>query len=70
MNFNVIGIFNRSITIELENDNPYNLDSNYNVYVNGILKKTTNLNVTTIVGLEPDTDYVIGVEYDSDLVEC
>ena len=65
MEFKAIGIFNRSITIELQNENPYNAGFYYNIYVNGTLKKTTDLNVVSIDGLEPDTKYLISVEKDS-----
>ncbi|MCR5147426.1 MAG: glycoside hydrolase family 28 protein [Eubacterium sp.] len=64
MKFDIIAVFNRSITIELINDKRYNLDNPYSVYLDGKIVKTSKLNVTTINGLHPDQKYEIAVEYD------
>ena len=40
MKFSIVGIFKRSITIEIENEKPYNLDVPYTVLVNGEAVKT------------------------------
>ena len=64
MRFSIVGIFKRSITIEIENEKPYNLDVPYTVLVNGEAVKTSKLNVTTVNGLLPGTEYEIAVEQD------
>jgi Endopolygalacturonase len=66
MDFEIIAVFNRSITIELNNENPYNSGVLYSVYVDDIQKKTTDLNVVSIDGLDPGTKYQISIEYDSE----
>ncbi|KPB05696.1 leucine-rich repeat domain-containing protein [Bacillus sp. CHD6a] len=50
-----------------ENEEDYEKEYLYKVYVNDVLYEETNMNETTILGLEPSKDYNIKVEmYDED----
>ena len=59
MNYSVIDIFGRSVTIELEGEKPYYQEKPYEIYVNGALYGTDTRNVITIDGLEPASSYTI-----------
>ena len=59
--FDIVEIFNRSVTIELETDSIFRQDNEFDVYVNGSKCLTTDRNVVTVSGLLPDTRYVIRI---------
>ena len=61
MNFKVVEVFNRSLTIELESDKVFCQDEEYTLFIDGkeILKGTQN--VVSVPGLLPDTEYEIGL---------
>ena len=61
MNFKVVKIFNRSVTIELESDKIYKQDASFEVYINGAKKLESDRNVVSVSGLLPDTEYEIKV---------
>lgn len=68
MKFNIIYISNSSVTIEIQNNNPYYSEKTYDVLVNGVLyKKDVNTNVFSIFGLESNKKYEISVV--SDVIE-
>ena len=62
MDFKVIHIFNRSVTIELDSDRVFEQNENFCVYLNGEKKWEGKQNVVSLQGLLPDTGYVIRVE--------
>ncbi|ETP71978.1 endopolygalacturonase [Lachnospiraceae bacterium JC7] len=62
MNFEISAVFKRSVTIEIENSNICYTPEEYSVLINGEEKLRTNLNVVSVDGLSPDSDYTISVE--------
>ena len=62
MNFNIAEVFVRSVTIELENDSKFCRDGEYDIYINGEKKLSTDRNVASVTGLLPDTAYSIRVD--------
>ena len=65
MNFEIIDIFCRSVTIERENTERYETPEGCKVYLNGEEILTTNRNVITIDELLPDTEYELALEQGS-----
>lgn len=61
MNFKVVRVFNRSVTIELESDSIFKQDSSFEVYIDDKKKLESDRNVVTVSGLLPDTEYEIKV---------
>ena len=59
MEFEIISIFNRSVTIERKNEECYEAGNECRVKVNGTVVKETRQNVITIDNLLPDTEYEI-----------
>ncbi len=55
----ILNITSRSVTLELENNNPYYSSLEFGIYVNGKFIKNENRNVFTIYDLEPNTEYEI-----------
>lgn len=62
MDFEIVAVFNRSVTIELSNAEQYETKEELGVTVNGKEYVRTKHNVITIDGLLPDTEYEIGLE--------
>ena len=62
MNLKVIFQTARCGVLEIQDGSIYELEQEKEIYVNGQLYKTTQKTVFSIYGLEPDTDYVIGVK--------
>jgi len=63
MKFDIVGIFNRSITLEMQNDDIFCMEDTYDVYINGDKKLTSSQNVVSVHGLTPDTEYTVVVEH-------
>ena len=63
MNFKVVEVFNRSVTIELESDKIFCQNEEYALFINGKETFRGNQNVATVAGLLPDTDYVLELEF-------
>ncbi|MDC7293617.1 MULTISPECIES: glycoside hydrolase family 28 protein [unclassified Butyrivibrio] len=61
MDFKVVKVFNRSVTIELDSDKIFCQDQNFEVYINNDKKLESDRNVVTVAGLLPDTEYEIKV---------
>ena len=62
MNFNIIYISNSSVTIEIENNNPYFSEKNYDVLINGeVYQQGINTNIFSVFGLESNKEYEISV---------
>ncbi|MCR5214297.1 MAG: glycoside hydrolase family 28 protein [Eubacterium sp.] len=59
--YSFAGIFKRSVTVERINDSPYETEEEVSVYLDGKLKLCTKLNVFSIDGLIPDTEYSIRI---------
>lgn len=59
MDFNIVDIFNRSVTFEMNNDKTYNCGNIYDLYVNGDYEKSVDTNVFSLYNLRPDTEYQI-----------
>ena len=62
LQFQVVNIGVRTVTIELETDTPYEREKEYQVCVDGKSVLSTKQNVTTIHGLKPDTEYTISLK--------
>lgn len=62
MNFEIRAIFKRSVTIEIDNCTICYAPEEYRVLINGEEKLRTNLNVVSVDGLLPDSEYTISVE--------
>ena len=69
MNFEICAVFKRSVTIELDNSTICYASHEYSILINGEEKIRTNLNVVSIDGLTPDTEYRIAVLYEGETVE-
>jgi len=63
MKFSVVEIFNRSVTIELVNNDIFELQDNYEVEVDGVKVLESNKNVVSIMNLLPETKYTITVKF-------
>ena len=61
MDFEIIRVFNRSVTIELKSEMIFKQDSSFEVYINDKKKLESDRNVVTVSGLVPDTEYEIKV---------
>lgn len=61
LQFHIVHIGVRTITIETEDRTPYERDREYQVCVDGTKVLTTKQNVVTIYGLRPDTEYGISL---------
>lgn len=61
MNFKIVRVFNRSVTIELESEKIFKQDESFEVYINGEKSLESDRNVVTVSGLLPDTEYEIKV---------
>ncbi len=62
LNFKIAAVFQRGITIELENECPYTSPYLFHLYVNSEKLGSYQQNVVSIDGLTPDTEYDITVE--------
>ena len=70
MKFDIIYISNHSVTLEIDNNLPFNTDKEYSVYVNDELYKSgVKTNVTSIFGLKSDSSYKIAVLTDDSRFE-
>lgn len=63
MDFQIVEVFNRSVTIELVSDAAFRQDQPFDVYIDGEKTCSTNRNVVTVDGLLPDRKYKIGVAF-------
>ena len=54
MDFKIVEVFNRSVTIELDSDAVFKQAEEFGVYVDGIEKLRTDRNVISVMGLLPD----------------
>ena len=61
MDFEIIAVFNRSVTIERKNTERFETTDPCGILINGEVYAQTNRNVFTIDGLIPDTEYEICV---------
>ena len=62
MDFNIVEIFKRSITIELSNDFVYELSEKYDIYINNLKHLSSNKNVVSIFNLTPNSEYEIYIQ--------
>ncbi|XME01562.1 glycoside hydrolase family 28 protein [Lachnospiraceae bacterium C1.1] len=69
MEFEIIEIFNRSVTIEVDSGYKYRSKNSFKVYINGELRAEKKENVVSISSLTPDTVYLITIE-DSNKSRC
>lgn len=69
MDFKIVEVFNRSVTIELVSDAAFRQQAEFDVYINGEKSLMTDKNVVSVMGLLPDTKYTIGVDAGGELVE-
>ncbi len=66
MEFHVILIMSRSVVLELQDSSAYYYTDEYEIYMNGERKLTTNKAVESVYGLKPDTDYTVCIKRDSE----
>lgn len=69
MNFNIVEVFNRSVTIELESDAIFRQEKEFDVLIDGEKRFSCDQNVISVTGLLPDRKYTIGVRCGEDTVE-
>ncbi|WP_026520164.1 glycoside hydrolase family 28 protein [Butyrivibrio sp. FCS006] len=69
MDFKIVEVFNRSVTIELDSDSVFKQAEEFGVYVDGTERLRTDRNVISVMGLLPDKKYKIGVDAGGELVE-
>lgn len=65
MKFQLITATVRSVTVERINNDKYE-SGLCRVFLNGELKETTTKNVITVFGLDPDTEYKLGLQEEAD----
>lgn len=61
MEFAIAGVFNRSVTAELDNGERFETAKEITIFLNGQQRMTTRRNVFTLTGLLPDTTYELSV---------
>ena len=61
MTFDIVEIFNRSVTLEINTEKIFEQEKEYKVFVNDSLAEETKKNVVSITGLLPDTNYELKV---------
>ena len=59
IDFEIVKVFKRSVTIEVHCETPYENKKIYDVFINGEKEISTNKNVISIFNLLPDSDYNI-----------
>lgn len=69
MKFDIIFKEARSFTIELKDAGIYQLENEYEIYVNDKLVKKSNKVVQTVNGLKPDTEYKVYIKQDNEASE-
>ncbi|MCR5403753.1 MAG: glycoside hydrolase family 28 protein [Butyrivibrio sp.] len=69
MEFNIVEVFNRSVTIELVSDAIFRQEKEFDVTIDGEKRFSSDRNVVSVTGLLPDRKYRIGVTYDGETVE-
>lgn len=69
MKFHIVEIFNRSITLELENEERYYTQKEYSIYVNDVFYGKFKKNVVSVFGLDTDTKYRIRLEAEGEVEE-
>ena len=69
MNFNIVEVFNRSVTIELVSETIFKQENPFDVLINGKKVLSSDRNVVSVTGLLPDTGYVIGVDDGASVTE-
>ncbi|SFB87860.1 glycoside hydrolase family 28 protein [Butyrivibrio sp. YAB3001] len=62
MKFNIVEIFNRSVTIEIESEEVFEQPEDYKIYIDGKKVYEGRQNVVSIPGLMPFTQYLVAVE--------
>ena len=61
MEFQIIEIFNRTVTIELCSEEIYSQKEAYEILLDGEILRKDDKNVVTVDGLEPDREYRLGI---------
>ena len=61
MEFQIVEVFKRSVTAELVSDRIFEQDAEFDVYINGEKSLRTAQNVFSVMGLTPDTRYLMKV---------
>ena len=65
MDFNIVEVFCRSVTIELITETAFKQERPFSIFINGEKRYTGDRNVITVAGLLPDTKYSIAVRDES-----
>ncbi len=67
--FRILGVFNRSITIERINSDCYTTSEEAVIYIDGKEVKRSKDNVVSVFGLEPSTEYHISLDVAGEVSE-
>lgn len=66
MDFTLLTVCNRSVTLELDDGGCYFADAPYALYLNGEFVRQENHNIATVFGLLPASDYILQVRRGAD----
>ena len=69
MDFTIVEVFNRSVTIELVSDSIFKQEKSFEVLIDGEKALESDRNVVSVSGLLPDREYKIAVVFDGEKVE-
>ena len=69
MDFTIVEVFNRSVTIELASDSIFKQEKSFEVLIDGEKALESDRNVVSVSGLLPDREYKIAVVFDGEKVE-
>ena len=69
MDFTIVEVFNRSVTIELVSDSIFKQEKSFEVLIDGEKALESDRNVVSVSGLLPDREYKIALVFDGEKVE-
>lgn len=70
MELKLVNVTGRSAVVELTESGKYYTEKQYAIYVNGSKYMDSDKVITSIYGLEPDTEYKVSALYDDKMIEA